>query len=267
MAVTDRHGAQYTTSAHFSEVKGRMATLKNSGIVEDKTVSVLATMGRDGPTLAEKNKAGVLLRIFQEASTVTQNPFSRLIWPDGSAIEWPEALLVLEDTPAITYDFPLNDSQIGVVQNMLSLSNSTRITMAQGPPGTGKTTVIGAFVQSATAAGLDGIWLVAQSNVAVKNIAEKLLKIGFTEWKVLVSLDFHDGWFVFSFNFLPFIEIILTGMNISTRHFRSMSFVLMSFAMPLVKFRDARFFYALSACCPTSAWVYSQPKSLSKHWS
>ena len=64
-----------------------------------------------------------------------------------------------------------------------------------GPPGTGKTSVIGAYVQF-TADLLDksGIWLVAQSNVAVKNIAEKLIKIGFTSWRLLVSKDFHFDW-------------------------------------------------------------------------
>lgn len=187
-------------SARPADTKGRITHLKNTGMVQGKEVTSLTTVGRGGPTSAEKDKAAVLLRIFQDNSTVTQNPFSRLIWPDGSAIEWPEAMLTLEDDPEITYSYPLNDSQQTAVQTMLSLTNTTRLTMIQGPPGTGKTTVIGAFVQSATAAGLDGIWLVAQSNVAVKNIAEKLLKIGFTQWKLLVSIDFHEGWFVDSFH-------------------------------------------------------------------
>ncbi|KAG1821663.1 AAA domain-containing protein [Suillus subaureus] len=38
------------------------------------------------------------------------------------------------------------------------------------------------------------IWLVAHSNVAVKNIAEKLDKVGFREFKLLVSKDFHYDW-------------------------------------------------------------------------
>lgn len=48
----------------------------------------------------------------------------------------------------------------------------------------------------ATAAGNGGIWLIAQSNVAVKNIALKLISIGFQNWRILVSRDFHDGWYV-----------------------------------------------------------------------
>ncbi len=68
------------------------------------------------------------------------------------------------------------------------------VTIVQGPPGTGKTSVIAAYVQTALDLGHSGIWLIAQSNVAVKNIAEKLLKVGFTAWRLLVSNDFKDGW-------------------------------------------------------------------------
>ncbi|TFK33236.1 AAA domain-containing protein [Crucibulum laeve] len=38
------------------------------------------------------------------------------------------------------------------------------------------------------------LWLVAQSNVAVKNIAEKLAKEDFLDFKILVSKDFHFDW-------------------------------------------------------------------------
>ncbi|KAF8554480.1 hypothetical protein OG21DRAFT_1385482, partial [Imleria badia] len=38
------------------------------------------------------------------------------------------------------------------------------------------------------------IWVAAQSNVAVKNIAEKFIKEGFRGFKLLVSRDFHYDW-------------------------------------------------------------------------
>lgn len=38
------------------------------------------------------------------------------------------------------------------------------------------------------------IWLVAQSNVAVKNIAEKLADFGFFDFRLLVSKDFEYEW-------------------------------------------------------------------------
>jgi hypothetical protein len=38
------------------------------------------------------------------------------------------------------------------------------------------------------------VWLVAQSNVAVKNIAEKLVKtkIASDRWKIIVANEFHE---------------------------------------------------------------------------
>lgn len=60
--------------------------------------------------------------------------------------------------------------------------------------GTGKTSVIARFVLSAIEGGRKGIWLLAQSNVAVKNIGEKLLKIGFTKFRLLLSRDFYEEW-------------------------------------------------------------------------
>jgi hypothetical protein len=60
--------------------------------------------------------------------------------------------------------------------------------------GTGKTSVIASFVREAVGDGRQGIWLIAQSNVAVKNIAEKLLAYDFTKWKLLVSNEFYYEW-------------------------------------------------------------------------
>ena len=65
----------------------------------------------------------------------------------------------------------------------------------QGPPGTGKTTVIAAAVQSKVAEhGSNTVWVIAHSNVAVKNIAEKLAECNFLDFKLLVSKDFHYDW-------------------------------------------------------------------------
>ena len=38
------------------------------------------------------------------------------------------------------------------------------------------------------------IWIIAQSNVAVKNVAEKLVESDFLDFKLLVSKDFHLDW-------------------------------------------------------------------------
>ncbi|KIJ24526.1 hypothetical protein M422DRAFT_132466, partial [Sphaerobolus stellatus SS14] len=61
-----------------------------------------------------------------------------------------------------------------------------------GPPGTGKTTAIST---AARRWGQDGspTWITAQSNVAVKNIAEKLFKQR-VDFKIIVSKEFYFEW-------------------------------------------------------------------------
>jgi hypothetical protein len=39
------------------------------------------------------------------------------------------------------------------------------------------------------------VWIVAQSNVAVKNVAEKLASCAFHDYRLLVSKDFHFDWY------------------------------------------------------------------------
>ena len=63
-----------------------------------------------------------------------------------------------------------------------------------GPPGTGKTTTISHAVRQWTAS-KKRVWLVAQSNVGVKNIAKSLDSHG-VEFKLIVSKEFYLEWFV-----------------------------------------------------------------------
>lgn len=62
-----------------------------------------------------------------------------------------------------------------------------------GPPGTGKTTTISAASQIWDFQG-KGAWIVAHSNVAVKNIAEALAKKE-VNFKLIVSKEFHHEWY------------------------------------------------------------------------
>jgi hypothetical protein len=81
------------------------------------------------------------------------------------------------------------------------------VTVIQGPPGSGKTSVAVGFVQAIQGLSKpeygDAVYLTAQSNVAVKNMAEKLVKSGFTQWKLIVSRDFHFDWYA-SLRQLPY---------------------------------------------------------------
>lgn len=110
---------------------------------------------------------------------------------------------VFESPPIDFPHRPLNPSQFRAVESILSTRNEDRITVIHGPPGTGKTTVIAATVTSLMAfPSRRTIWLVAQSNVAVKNIAEKLADVSFLDFKLLVSKDFRYDWYV-RFTYFP----------------------------------------------------------------
>lgn len=195
MSVTDQFGAQFTVSGTPGEVQGRVATIKSKGVTANKVVGSIQSVGPTGKTRAEQEKDAIILAELQGTSRLFESPFLQTIYPDGQDIVWPESLQTLADPMPIAFDQkPLNSSQEQAVMAMLTLNNDSRITIIQGPPGTGKTTVITAYVHSACAAGQSGIWLVAQSNVAVKNIAEKLVATGFEPWKLLVSKDFHFDW-------------------------------------------------------------------------
>lgn len=139
----------------------------------------------------------VILKSLQQTNTVMMTPFVQGILLSHDKPVWANTPPLL---PAVSLHFPssriLNASQIKAVNIILSNEDADRIAIIHGPPGTGKTTVIAAAVTSIMASDSSNrtLWLVAQSNVAVKNIAEKLAAINFLDFKILVSKDFHSGW-------------------------------------------------------------------------
>ncbi|KAF8598232.1 hypothetical protein BDV93DRAFT_340806 [Ceratobasidium sp. AG-I] len=88
----------------------------------------------------------------------------------------------------------LNPSQARVVARMVApTTGRTRATLVHGPPGTGKTSTIAAATW--IWAGVDEpVWIVAQSNVGIRNVAEKLQKVGFKDFVLLVSKDYYVYW-------------------------------------------------------------------------
>lgn len=198
MVVEDEHGAKYVQDGRTGDVEGRSANIKSTSTLEGKTILSITTVERDRPTLADSKRNQLILRNFQGKAKISDSPFVKYILYPSDDFKWPEHFPELP-TPALVSDRPMNDSQVQAAEQMLSHNNDSRIVLIKGPPGTGKTTVIAAFTQSAVLAGHKGIWLLAQSNVAVKNIAEKLVDIGFENWRLLVSSDFHYDWFALSF--------------------------------------------------------------------
>ncbi|KAI6042882.1 P-loop containing nucleoside triphosphate hydrolase protein [Pisolithus marmoratus] len=192
----------YSIPASVAAARGEGVRLKTeASLGAGRQTAIVTLVGRDDPTAAEVKRAQIILFILQgKISTEGEslNPWVHQIYLDPSddfawPIEWASTLSPVKFNPK-KVSCPLNSSQVGAVKRMLDPSDDSRVTIIQGPPGTGKTTVIAAFVEAAVNAGRRGIWLIAQSNIAVKNIAEKLAKIGLENWKLLVSADFFEFW-------------------------------------------------------------------------
>jgi len=197
--------------ANVGHVAGRAGTVdaghQTRNLVNKTIIGTVTSIGRDDPTTAEAKRAATVLRILQgQEKLLDSSPWIQNIWfidhEKDTQLSWPKEWS--EKPASVTKPLGpkpvnldrLNSSQRQAINTMLSSNDNHRITIVQGPPGTGKTSVISTFVQLAVAKGASGIWLVAQSNVAVKNIAEKLASDGFWKWKLLVSKDFHFDWFV-----------------------------------------------------------------------
>ena len=164
---------------------------------DSEAITSMTSIGRGAPTLAEHECSQAILSMLQGIVPLLDNHWMKAIWLPSMPVIWPDEFAPPLDAPieVITHlKAPPDPSQHLAIIKMLSSSLDTNITLIQGPPGTGKTTVIATYVISAIQAGRKGIWLMAQSNVAVKNIAEKLEKLNFFNFKLLVSVDFHSKW-------------------------------------------------------------------------
>ncbi|KAL7279197.1 hypothetical protein ACG7TL_007037 [Trametes sanguinea] len=197
ITVRDQNtGMDIVIRGTVENVMGRNTVIKTNFNLEGREIRSIVTEGRDGPTLADIAREGTVRRAMQGDLDLFISPFMQYIFQPSDDFSWPDTFTESDTIPPILTlnNRPLNTSQEAAVKAMLSNTNDTRVTILQGPPGTGKTTVIAAFVVSAVHAGARGIWLMAQSNIAVKNIAEKLADVGFMNWRLLVSKDFHFGW-------------------------------------------------------------------------
>ena len=166
--------------------------------LEGKNVTSITSIGKGVPTPAELECGEAILSMLQGTIPLLDDHWMKAIWLPFELVNWPKEFTPPPNSPTIEVitrsNAPLNPSQHSAITKMLSSSLDTNIMLIQGPPGTGKTTVIATYAISAIQAGKRGIWLMAQSNVAVKNIAEKLAKLDFFDFKLLVSPTFHFEW-------------------------------------------------------------------------
>lgn len=195
----NQKGKQQVNTARLKRVKGRAATIDPKTPLQGNKVVSVATLGREPPTNAERVRFEVVLSALQRTSRVLDQSFVQRLWLPSEAPATPAVTSNFPtDTPIYSPERALNDSQRQAVSAILAADDyENNLALIHGPPGTGKTTVIAAAVTSVGRLyPYRPMWLVAQSNVAVKNIAEKLASVGFTKFKILVSEGFHFDWYV-----------------------------------------------------------------------
>ncbi|KZP11024.1 hypothetical protein FIBSPDRAFT_195553 [Athelia psychrophila] len=175
-----------------TKVDGRAATIKLRGNFQGNRIKEIWTVGKEDPTGAEALRAAIILKGLQQRNTILTQPFVQSIWLPNERITWPPRQVTRATQIHFPYR-PLNTSQTRAVAEIIS--NKNPISLVHGPPGTGKTSVIAASViNMMSGPSPRTVWLIAQSNVAVKNIAEKLAEVGFLNFRLLVSKDFHFDW-------------------------------------------------------------------------
>ncbi|KAJ7126876.1 P-loop containing nucleoside triphosphate hydrolase protein [Mycena epipterygia] len=186
-------GRRTTVSGKTMTVDGRAARIQLNSTLPSGPIKV-NTVGKEPPTNAEEQRTEIILKALQGTSAIADKPFFQAIWSPQEKPAWPAGLSSSRAALVpIHFSRELNDSQSTAVMAILS---TDKINVIHGPPGTGKTTTIAAAVISISASRARdrNVWLVAQSNVAVKNIAEKLASVDFLDFKLLVSKDFHYDW-------------------------------------------------------------------------
>ncbi|KAI0359312.1 P-loop containing nucleoside triphosphate hydrolase protein [Trametes cingulata] len=158
-------------------------TLANTGSV--KTVRVC---GREESTSAELARDLFVVQLLRGQATLDRSLFVRLVWFPRGAL----ARTGRDRDPADDEEFRLlNPSQRRVAAAMIA-EDGDPIVVAHGPPGTGKTSTIAAALEYWQARE-QPVWVVAQSNVGVKNIARSIIKKGI-DFKLFVSSEFHFQW-------------------------------------------------------------------------
>ncbi|EPT05583.1 hypothetical protein FOMPIDRAFT_41042, partial [Fomitopsis schrenkii] len=187
-------GTTKTTSGRVTEAEGKSAKISvRKTVASTARLTKVVTIGKEPLTAAEAEREQIVLSVLQQKMSFFDIPLVRRIFFER----------VVRSAQRSSYTCHLagrclNESQAAAVERVISDDPIDQMCLVHGPPGTGKTTVIAASVKQLMGRkkkkGRRGIWLLAQSNVAVKNIAEKLASVEFLDFKILVSKDFHFQW-------------------------------------------------------------------------
>lgn len=223
--VETNHNGTETVPAYgrAKSVRGKVATVTLGTAKILGSITAVHTVGREY-TNAEQERTLIVLSALQKRTTILSQHLVKQIYfpaPERTDSVYYGYSSLRGPAPSVCFpDRPLNQSQSQAVRRILSLYETDRICLVQGPPGTGKTTVIAAAVKSLIVnpsyTEKRHIWLLAQSNVAVKNIAEKLAEVDFWDFKLIVSNEYHFEWCVIVFDVRTPFDLVDTGTNIYT---------------------------------------------------
>lgn len=188
------------------------------------TISSIVTIGKDSPTSLEEQVRTLIQQILGGNQAIfTENPAIKYLWnlkihtqnlpvvrsnidpvPACVTVRLNASqkralqLFCTSDAGSTVLAQPSSSSRTTSKSTSLSLE-SPRVQLVHGPPGSGKTTLIAAIVQwlhgDRKGIGInEALYIVTQSNVAVKRVAEKLCDIGFLDFKLIISQDFYLEW-------------------------------------------------------------------------
>ncbi|KAK0237347.1 P-loop containing nucleoside triphosphate hydrolase protein [Armillaria nabsnona] len=166
-----------------TNIHGKQTNINVSGPFHGKVTSV-KVFGRERVTNTEKAHNMLLLRTLQGECHIRQSKFMRMLWFPSN--EDKKDLVASSAQTSSIFVGKLNESQWEVVLAMIS---TWPLVLAHGPPGTGKTSTISAAAEIWGQSSLP-TWIIAHSNVTMKNIAEKLALYD-VDFKIIMSKEFY----------------------------------------------------------------------------
>ncbi|KAH9925853.1 P-loop containing nucleoside triphosphate hydrolase protein [Epithele typhae] len=159
-------------------------------------VKSVCVRGREEATNEETCMDAYVLALLEGEADLLLSQFVKSIWfpQTGNFRSKPSSKARREQREAMMV-YPaqfakLNPSQREVAAAMVG--DAQKLVVAHGPPGTGKTTTIAAAL-TYWEKNRSSAWVIAHSNVGVKNIAETLCRRG-VDFKLIVSHEFHFDW-------------------------------------------------------------------------
>ncbi|KAG2007254.1 hypothetical protein CC2G_014962 [Coprinopsis cinerea AmutBmut pab1-1] len=190
VVITTTSGREHTTRA--VGMRGKTTTLSALNMKNLNDVQSVHVIGRQELTNSERAAEFLLLSVLQGTKSFQKSPFIRLFWfPTWKKFKPPANSVRLDQyrVESVLHSAHLNDSQRKVVE---TIGSDERSIIVHGPPGTGKTTTIAAISRIWDMHDCP-VWIVAHSNVAVKNIANALFKRD-VDFKIIVSKEFYEEW-------------------------------------------------------------------------